>query len=200
MSRPLLGEIVSQKSKSGFFSASELIKVGNKYRVLNDLETKSLNVYFNSSATKEFMRELKSKYGEIKTRGKGKKGGTTWVHPLLFLDIALWIDPRMKVEVYEWLMDNLLKFRNDSGDSYKRMTGALYVNAKNKRNFLNSIKAVASLIKRECGVQDWNSATEEQLQLRNKMHDYIAFACDMLKDPNKAVEIGIQKAKEDVKQ
>jgi len=195
MKRKTLGDIISQKSKSGFFSATELVKAGNKFRILNDIKPVDLNSYFKNSANKEFIKELEMKYGKIKTDGRGR-GVHLWVHPLLFLDIALWIDPKMKVEVYEWLMDNLLQFRNDSGDSYKRMTGALYQGAKNKSKFQKNIQHVARLIKTECGVDDWNHATEEQLKLRNRIHDYIAFACDMVKDANTAVVVGINKAKE----
>lgn len=204
MQRSSLGEIISQKSKSGFFSATDLVRVGNKYRVMNGLDPTSLNTYFNSSSTKEFIAELEKKYGKVKTSGRGRKPSDkskedktiTWVHPLLFIDIALWIDPKMKVEVYEWLMDNLLKFRNDSGDSYKKMVGALFAISKDKSNFNKNIKKVASYIKLECGVKDWNEASECQLELRDKIHEYIAFTCDMVKDGRMAIDIGIAKAKQ----
>lgn len=195
MKRKTFGEIISQKSKSGFFSATELERAGNKYRAMNELPLLRLNTYFANSANKEFVKELEKKYGKVKTDGRGK-GNQTWVHPLLFLDIALWIDPKMKVEVYEWLMDNLLQFRNDSGDSYKKMCGALYMHAKNKTMFNKNIQLVAKRIKLECDVKDWNEATEKQLKLRDRIHEYISFACDMLKDSNAAIEIGISKAKE----
>ena len=194
ISRTTFGEIVSQKSKSGFFSATELERVGNKFRAMNNLPLIRLNTYFSNSANKDFMAELEKKYGKVKTDGRGK-GNHIWVHPLLFLDIALWIDPKMKVEVYEWLMDNLLKFRNESGDSYKKMCGALYLYAKNKSAFNKNIQFVAKRIKLECGVKDWNEASEKQLKLRDMMHEFISFACDMVKDSNVAIEVGIDRAK-----
>lgn len=208
MKRESLGEIISQKSKSGFFSATDLVRTGNKYRVVNGLDPTSLNTYFNSSSSKEFMKELEKKYGKIKTSGRGRKPSDkskedktiTWVHPLLFLDIALWIDPKMKVEVYEWLMDNLLKFRNESGTSYKKMVGALFSVSKDKSNFSKNIKLVAKYIKLECDVKDWNEASEYQLELRDKMHEYVAFTCDMVKDGKMALEIGVKKAKQVMKE
>ena len=195
MKRKTFGEIISQKSKSGFFSATELERAGNKYRAMHELPLLRLNTYFSNSANKEFIKELELKYGKIKTDGRGR-GNQIWVHPLLFLDIALWIDPKMKVEVYEWLLDNLLQFRNDSGDSYKKMCGALYNAAKNKTLFNKNIKLVAQRIKLECDVKDWNTATEKQLKLRDKIHEFISFACDMVKDANMAIDLGIKKAKE----
>jgi predicted metal-binding protein len=195
MQRKTFGEIISQKSKSGFFSATELERAGNKFRVMNDLPFLKLNTYFSNSANKEFIKELEAKYGKVKTDGRGK-GNHIWVHPLLFLDIALWIDPKMKVEVYEWLMDNLLQFRNDSGESYNRMCGALFSISKNKSRFNKDIQIVARLIRTECDVKDWNTATEQQLKLRDKMHEFISLACCMVKDGKDAVRIGIMKAKD----
>lgn len=195
MKRQTLGEIISQKSKDGFFSATELVRAGNNYRAMNKMELVRLESYFKNSANIEFMKQLEEKYGKVKTDGRGK-GVHTWVHPLLFLDIALWIDPKMKVEVYEWLLDNLLRFRNDSGDSYKKMCGSLFLYAKNKSSFNKNIQLVAQRIKLECGVKDWNSCNEEQLKLRDRIHEFVSFACDMLKDANMAIEIGIAKAKE----
>lgn len=198
MQRSALGEIISQKSKSGFFNLTELILAGNKYRAMNGLPLVRLESYFKNSANIEFMKELELKYGKIKTDGRGRNV-QIWAHPLLFLDIALWIDPKMKVEVYEWLMDNLLQFRNDSGDSYKKMCGSLFMYAKDKTHFNKNIQKVARLIKLECGAKDWESATEKQLKLRDKMHEYISLACDIVKNSNTAIEIGIMKAKESFK-
>ena len=195
MKRQTLGEIISQKSKDGFFSATELVIAGNNYRAMNRMPLVKIESYFKNSANIEFMKQLEEKYGKVKTDGRGR-GVHVWVHPLLFLDIALWIDPKMKVEVYEWLLDNLLRFRNDSGDSYKKMCGSLFLYAKNKSSFNKNIQLVAQRIKLECGVKDWNSCNEEQLKLRDRIHEFISFACDMLKDANMAIEIGIAKAKE----
>lgn len=195
MKRQTLGEIISQKSKDGFFSATELVIAGNNYRAMNRMPLVKIESYFKNSANIEFMKQLEEKYGKVKTDGRGR-GVHVWVHPLLFLDIALWIDPKMKVEVYEWLLDNLLRFRNDSGDSYKKMCGSLFLYAKNKSSFNKNIQLVAQRIKLECGVKDWNSCNEEQLKLRDRIHEFISFACDMLKDANMAIEIGIAKSKE----
>ena len=58
MKRGALGEIISQKSKSGFFSVTELERAGNKYRIMNDLPLVKLNSYFSNGANKEFIKEL----------------------------------------------------------------------------------------------------------------------------------------------
>ena len=194
LKRELLGGEISQKSKSEFFSATDLFKIGNKWRVANGLIHKTLQEYNHLKSTKEFESELKARFKIVRKLKRGR-GEHLWVHPLLFLDMALWLNPTLKVEVYEWLFDNLIKYRNDSGDSYKKMCGALFVRA-NKSEYIQNIKKLCKLIQLECGVTDWNKANEAQLKLRDKMHENIALLADVLNNNKEAIRLGILKAKE----
>ncbi|MGI7471606.1 KilA-N domain-containing protein [Campylobacter coli] len=194
LKRELLGGEISQKSKSEYFSATDLFRVGNKWRSLNGLKNKTLEEYNHLKSTKEFEAELKLKYEtRIMKRGRGQH---LWVHPILFIDMALWLSPNLKIEVYEWLFDNLIKYRNNSGDSYKKMCGALFVRA-NKSDYIKNIQKLCKLIQVECGVSDWNTASENQLKLRDKIHENIALLADVLNNNKEAIRIGILKAKED---
>ncbi|HFJ2313243.1 TPA: KilA-N domain-containing protein [Campylobacter coli] len=194
LKRELLGGEISQKSKSEYFSATDLFRVGNKWRSLNGLKNKTLEEYNHLKSTKEFEAELKLKYEtRIMKRGRGQH---LWVHPILFIDMALWLSPNLKIEVYEWLFDNLIKYRNNSGDSYKKMCGALFVRA-NKSDYIKNIQKLCKLIQVECGVIDWNTASENQLKLRDKIHENIALLADVLNNNKEAIRIGILKAKED---
>jgi len=191
MRRGLFGGDVSQQSKSEYFSATDLIRAGNKWRMSEGLSAFDFQQWYNQKGTKEFAETLEAKYGKkVKISAKGR-GQHTWVHPLLFIDLALAISPTLKIEVYEWLYDHLLRYRNDSGDSYKEMSAALYALASNKKEFGKSIQAVALKIQEAVGVTDWQSASQEQLKLRDKIHSSIKLLCNVLKDPNQAVRIGI---------
>ena len=75
-------------------SLSDLIKVGNKWRLMNDKEVFSIKSYLANKSTKEFIEELEIKFGKIKINAKGK-GQHTWVHPLFFIDVALAINPKL---------------------------------------------------------------------------------------------------------
>lgn len=196
LKRELLGGEISQKSKSEYFSATDLFRVGNKWRSLNGLKNKTLDEYNHLKSTKEFEAELKLKYEtRIMKRGRGQH---LWVHPILFIDMALWLSPSLKIEVYEWLFDNLIKYRNNSGDSYKKMCGILFVRT-NKSEYVKNIQKLCKLIQVECGVNDWNTASENQLKLRDKIHENIALLADVLNNNKEAIRIGILKAKEDFK-
>lgn len=196
MIRKLFGCEIKQKSKSEFFSSTDLVKAGNRWRAANGMPTFNFHQWRNGNQTKEFIKEIEDKFGTAIISGRGR-GVNTWVHPYLFLDIALAIDPKLKIEVYEWIFDSLLKYRNESGDSYKKMCGALYNNTTAKSSFSKDISKIADLIRVECGVKDWQTASEEQLKLRDKMHEYISLFCDMFYNRNdEAVRVGILKAKE----
>lgn len=191
MKRVLFGKEISQKSQTEFFSATDLVRAGNTWRIVNGLQAFEMNDWFNLKSTKEFIKSLEEKYGTVKISGRGR-GVHTWVHPFLFIDMALAISPELKIEVYSWLYDHLLKYRNESGDSYKKMSGALYLKHTNKTTFPKYIKEVADRIKIACGVKDWQEAGEAQLKKRDKIHESISLLCDVL-PVEEAVRIGIEK-------
>ena len=195
MKRDLLGGQVSQNSKTGMLSTTDLVKIGNKWRVANELPMFTMKSWLANKSTKEFIDELESKYGKgnVKKSARGK-GTHTWFHPLLFIDMALAINPKLKVEVYEWLFDHLIKNRNKSGDSYSMMCGVLYKRAKNKVHFYQYVQDVARKIKVACHVSSWQEATEDQLDLRHKLHNDIALLADVMNNNDEAVRIALTKA------
>ena len=198
MRRELLGGEIQQKSKSEYFSITDLFIITNKWRMSNGMDSKTMQDYLQVKSHKEFIAELDTKFKKkvlIIGNGRGKH---TWWHPLVFIDMALWLNPKLKIEVYEWLFDNLLKYRNDSGDSFKRMCGALFVRA-NKTDFVKNIQKLCKLIQVECGVTDWQCANQEQLALRDRIQENIALLADVLSDNRESIRLGILKAKETLK-
>jgi len=193
--RALLGGEVAQNNQTEMFSATDLVRIGNKWRISNEMQPFDMTAWFANKSTKEFVVELEGRFGkgEVKKSGRGR-GKHTWVHPLLFIDMALAINPKLKVEVYEWMFDQLIKYRNDSGDSYKKMCGALFARSRSKTAFYQYAQDVARKIKLACGVTDWNQATEEQLRLRDKLHNDIALLADVLNNNDEAVRLAIIKA------
>ena len=196
MHRDLFGTPVAQKSKSEYLSFTDLQKAGNRWRVANGLGLFNLSGWLRTESTKIFISEIEESFG-VKAVIKQKEGAThTWVHPYLFIDAALAMSPKLKIEVYRWLHDYLLRYRNMSGDSYRLMTGALYEIEQNKRNFQQNIKTTAESIKKACKVSDWQEASERQLELRDSIHKSIAHAAKITKS-NRAVSIGISIALEE---
>jgi hypothetical protein len=192
LKRELLGGTVSQKSKSEFFSATDLERIGNKWRVMHEKPMFDMNIYFKRKSTIEFMEELESRYNtKVKINSKGKNGHT-WIHPLLFIDMALEISPTLKIEVYEWIFDKLIQFRNDSGDSYKEMCGALYTRCSNLKQFPVKITDVANAIRTACGAKDWETATKKQLEMRDNIHRSVKLLCRVMTDIDQILRIAIE--------
>ena len=198
MRRKFLGGEVSQNSKTGYFSATDLIENGNNWRKENNLPRFNQATFFQNKSTKDFMEYLSDELkANPKINSKGKNSHT-WVHPYLFIDMALAINPRLKIKVYEWIYDELIKYRNYSGDSYKKMVGAIQLLLTNQSNFRETVIKTATKIKIECNVKDWQEATEKQLKLRDKIHEYFSLLSDILRDVDNCLDVAIMKAKKEV--
>ena len=150
-----------------------------------------------------FQKQLEDEYGKenIKQARKGRVNGGTWVHPLLAIDIALALSPKLKIEVYKWIHDELLKNRNNSGDSYNMMVGALFAKCTNYTEFKNFITKVATIIRKECGVaksSDWESASADQLEHRDELHSTITTLANVLSS-SKAHRIAVVEGVKEVR-
>jgi hypothetical protein len=167
------------------------VKAGNKWRMSNEMVGFNLGAYFKSVKAKEFIKEVEGKYGASIISGRGRNSHT-WVHPLVFIDIALDINPKLKLEVYEWIFDQLIRFRNDSGDSYRQMSAAIFSRYQNVREFQKYISGIAICIKNNIGVKDWEHATECQLKRRDKIHSSIVTLSNVMQDTDAIVRLAIE--------
>ena len=136
--RPMGEFKVAQRTKDGMFNATELLKQWN----LTANQSKSVNHYLENSKTKEFIeaiindddqiRKTEKPVNQILTKIKGKtksdgsrESSIVWMHPLLFLDFAMWLNPTFKVKVLKFISDQMLKYRNDAGDAYRALANSI---------------------------------------------------------------------------
>lgn len=189
--RPFMGYTVRQRTKSEFFNATDLVKIANVKRMELGKSIFNFSQFMSRQSTQEFVEELQKEYPRVIIKGRGRNS-QTWVHPLLFIDIALNIDPKLKLVTYKWLQDSLIKYRNESGLAYNKMTGSLFDLHTNKREFNKFIQEVASFVKKELDVTDWNKASEEKLKERELFYEKIYTFSTVIKDPYQAVRLGIQ--------
>ncbi len=121
-----MGMEVRQEHKTRFFNINDFTKVANTYRANKGMTEARFDVYKKSQKTQEFLDALMEDENLIQVIKSSKgKDGSTWAHPLVFFDYAMWISPELKIKVYKWLYDNLAEFRDVSGDSYKVLTGVI---------------------------------------------------------------------------
>lgn len=126
--RPMGNFEVSQRTSDGMFNATELLKQWNS----QSGQTKEIKKFFENSSTKEFIEALISEEnldGEnsayVKSRASRGTNAGTWMHPLLFIDFAMWLNPTFKVKVLKFVYDQLIKYRNEAGDTYRDLSSSV---------------------------------------------------------------------------
>jgi hypothetical protein len=117
---------VVQRTKDGFFNATSLLKQWNEKAV----SERKLSNYFASEKTEEFIRTIMERENlntpkMVYLTSRGKHNGGTWMHPMLFIDFAMWINPSFKYDVLKFVYDEMIKFRNEAGDAYKELGSAV---------------------------------------------------------------------------
>lgn len=205
MKRELIGVPIRQDSKSGMLNANDLHSAGNLLRKNKGLPEKQLQSYFTLDSTSELISELMISEGLaeecVKKAKRGKDGGT-WVHPILFIDMAMWYSPELKIKVIKWAIDGLLLRRNESGESFKAAMSALTESFPQYFEKPISYAKVANAISAACGVgtdeDKWQRATEQQLQLRDKIQEHIVLLADVCSSAPDCVNKSIEKAKKKV--
>lgn len=123
-----MGEFdVIQRTSDGMFNATTLLKAWN---TSGNGAKKEMGDYFAIKSTDEYISALllESEFKDGNSpylKSRGKYNGGTWMHPLLFIDFAMWLNPTFKVKVLRFVYDQLIQYRNDAGDSYKEMASAI---------------------------------------------------------------------------
>lgn len=191
MQRQFNGKIIRQNSKTEFLNLNDLMDC---FLCENPTSSKRIDKFLNMKQTQEFaetIREAELEAKKLNTPNSGDlvlpitepitvietkrgKNGGTWVHPYLFLDFAMWLNPLFKLWAMGIIEDKLLKLRNDAGDKFKEMQQALKLSgAVSPREFAREAAMINKIIFGETKGKR-NSATEQELDLLNKMQKYNA--------------------------
>lgn len=125
MKRPMGNFLVEQRTKDSMFNATNLLKQWNEASG----EKKEITKFFDNDNTKEFISALMEEeklntQNSAYLKARGKNGGT-WMHPILFVKFAMWLNPRFEVQVIKFVYDQMLKYRNEAGDAYKELGKAI---------------------------------------------------------------------------
>lgn len=126
MLRPMGCFSVEQRTKDGMFNATALLKQWNE----SAGEKKEIKKFFENQNTKEFISALieeENLNGEKSAylTSRGKYNGGTWMHPILFVKFAMWLNPRFEVKVIKFIYDQMIAYRNEAGDAYRELSMAV---------------------------------------------------------------------------
>jgi len=170
------GELpIFHKSQMGDLNI--LFAMGNMYRVEEGLQPLSLNGWIKRQDVQDYIKYLKNNGVEEPIKRTRGKGATTLAHLKVLLDAAIALSPKLKDEVYETFINNkMLFYRDNSGDNYLNMIDALTLYAEGilgKQAHKGHYITIANIIKKRLGVNDWNTATAEQLRERDRIEQTI---------------------------
>lgn len=190
--KELCGEIVKQDMENDFFSLSDIMNIICKDRINNAKSLLSFNFsnWLTSDSTKEFLAELEKEIGKPPYI-KGAKNRSGWIHPFFAVKILTHYIPNFEVKAYKWLTDYIVE-NIIRADTLNIMIGTLYKYTSNKSKFHSDIKVLASMIKNKVACDDWNTATQEQLEKRDYLQISIADLTQTLKEPRQAIKIAFQ--------
>ena len=109
------------------------VKMIDNQRIIErfNYDGKRLDHFLRTDQTCAFIASIARNEGlnaadVVKTsRARTDRGGGTWVHPLLFIDLCMWLNPDFKYQALKFVQDKMLEYRNEAGDAYKELCTAV---------------------------------------------------------------------------
>jgi hypothetical protein len=187
---------ITQRTHDGYFDANYLLHQWNKVeghtrrRMEDFLASKNTKEFIDTIAQRESPKGEISPFGHFQVVIKGrskrlKEGGSlpasVWMHPLLFIDFAMWINPSFKYDVLKFVYDEMIKYRHEAGDEYKVLSAAIskIVPADFMQSAMKKMGEMLNWIvfnKHELGIRNQFGNEEKQrelYQLEKKVADLI---------------------------
>lgn len=154
---------VTQRTKDGMFNATTLLKQWNKHSG----QKKDVAHFFENNSTNELISAIQESENfnsrkSVFLKSAGRYGGT-WMHPYLFIDFAMWLNPTFKLHVIKFVHDQLIAFRHKAGDNYRGFCSAV-LKIEPKIDFKEPAKWLNYVVFDQHGQNLRQHATEEQIK------------------------------------
>jgi hypothetical protein len=181
MYRPLGDIKVYQRTKDAMFNATSFIKQFNSAFGFK----KELKDYFSNKSTLDLIESMNEddeflhggKYPYVKSRASRGDNAGTWMHPYLFIDFAMWLNPKFKLKVIKFVYDELIKNRHSAGDNYKLLSASGV--KLDGYSFKDVATAMNYIVFDRKGKNLRQHATQEQLKELSDIQTKLSFAIDM---------------------
>jgi hypothetical protein len=128
---------VIQRTSDSMFNATLLIKQWNRHSGMK----KEIDDFFYNENTKQFVSALiieenldtqnsphdgkGCKLAYCRSRANKGNNAGTWMHPILFIKFAMWLNPAFEVKVIKFVYDEMIKYRHEAGDEYRALSSAV---------------------------------------------------------------------------
>ena len=120
---------ILQRTKDGMFNATKLL---GQWNGVKNNPQRDLGKFWEQDNVKEFINVMTVEENlhtplevYVKTRASRGENAGTWMHPILFIKFAMWLNPKFEYFVIKFVYDELIKFRHSAVDNYKGLTSAL---------------------------------------------------------------------------
>ena len=185
MNRSMGNYKVYQRTKDGYFDGNYLIsqwnKLNNKRRRINDfLESKNTSEFISvlqDEISNDEISPMAFYHKKGRNTSKGKTKDEVWMHPYLFIDFAMWINPKFKLKVIQFVYDELIKNRHIAGDNYKMLSQS-GIKLKGY-NFSEVATAMNWIVFGKRGKNLRQNATNDQLKELSEIEHKLSFIIDM---------------------
>ena len=108
ISLKFLGASIPQ-NENGYYSATQAVKAGNKIRINADEPVFNITSWKKRLKVKMLIQALEKKYQIPVYIPSTGKNISTWVHPMLFIELCIALCPSRKIEIYEQLYSSMPK-------------------------------------------------------------------------------------------
>lgn len=171
---------VEQRTKDGMFNATTLLSQYNeKVNTHNngELKHKDLDDYLSNKSTKEYIKALMNEPefadGQKPYQAVRGKHGGTFMSPLMFIDFCMWLSPEFKITVLKFVSDQMIEYRNEAGDAYKRLSKAVNtlqsrIDIKSRMKWTSEALNILTFGQHSQGERNQHGTVEEMKNLLNR--------------------------------
>ena len=128
-----------QRTIDGYFNASRLVSQWNS---IEGNPKRDISKYLAQNPTKELINTIAQKEGlsfstdvgkidnqivkvtNYRKSNIGRSRKDYFLHPILFIDFAMWISPFFKYDVIKFAYDQMIEYRKEAGDAYNDLSAA----------------------------------------------------------------------------
>jgi hypothetical protein len=171
MLREFSGHLIRQNHLTKMFNANDLARLFPEKNLSHWMQNDSTKMKIAVIMERENLTEKQVLFRSGKKKGE-ERG--TWLHPVLAVDLAMWLSPDFWYDVIKWVWDSLCEFRNNAGDNHRLMCDAIYDVLKPVDGFVYADETMMVQDLAGIKVGDRNSATEEQLKKLNSLQRWNA--------------------------
>lgn len=182
---------VKQRTKDGFFNATDLLKQWNQ---AYPEDQRRIDNFWYSTNLEKYMAEIvkdpdngldfkSSDLGDLKKQlsvtSRGKHGGGTWMQPYLFTKFAMYLNPKFEYQVVRFITDQLLAYRKSAGDGYNQMCRALARLNATQEDYMQVARACNWIVYNKHDAELRQHSSEGQLKKLDEIQKKIAFMVEM---------------------